>query len=118
MSVTNKTAVEEINAAFAANDIETFLSFCAEDVEWTIVGERSIQGKEEIRAWMGSMDIGPPQFTVDETIAESDSVVVHGSMIMVDDGKPASYSYCDIYRFRDGKVVKLTSFVVKTKEVV
>jgi ketosteroid isomerase-like protein len=31
------------------------------------------------------------------------------------DGKTVPYGYCDIYRFRDGKIVELNSFVIKTE---
>jgi len=29
------------------------------------------------------------------------------------DGKTGSYAYCDIYRFRDAKIVTLISFVME-----
>jgi ketosteroid isomerase-like protein len=31
------------------------------------------------------------------------------------EGKAVPYSYCDIYRFRGGKIVELRSFVTKTE---
>jgi uncharacterized protein len=31
------------------------------------------------------------------------------------DGKTIRYAYCDIYRFRDGKIVELNSFLIKTE---
>jgi uncharacterized protein len=120
MSVKNKEIVDKVNAAFAAGKFEDFLSFCADDVEWTIVGDRSVKGKEAVRQWMNSMaqeHPEPPQFTVaDPVIAEGDFVVARGDMKMKDkDGKIAPYSYCDIYRFRGGKIAELRSFVVKTE---
>jgi uncharacterized protein len=118
MAASNKEIVQKVNAAFASEDLEGFLSFCSDDVEWTIVGEKSIQGKEAIRKWMGSIDMEAPQFTVDEVIADADSVVAYGSMTMTEkDGKSVPYAYCDIYRFRDAMIVKLVSFVVKTETV-
>jgi uncharacterized protein len=37
-------------------------------------------------------------------------------MIMKEkDGKTVPYAYCDIYRFRDGKIAELNSFVIKTE---
>jgi uncharacterized protein len=116
MSAKNKEIVEKINAAFAENNMEGFLSFCADDVVWTIVGEKTVKGKDATRQWMASMDVGPPKFTVDNVIAEGDFVTAYGDMTMKDkDGKEASYSYCDIYRFRGDKIVELKSFVVKTE---
>jgi uncharacterized protein len=50
------------------------------------------------------------------SIADGDFVTTHGEMTMNDkDGKAVPYAYCDIYRFRDDKIVELTSFVTKTE---
>jgi len=118
MSAKSKEIVEKVNAAFAENDLEGFLAFCAEDVRWTMVGEKTVDGKEAIRQWLASMDIEPPEFTVVALIAEGDLVAAHGDMIMKDeDGKTVPYSYCDFYRFRGDKIVELRSFVIKTEAV-
>ena len=116
MSAKNKEIVEKVNASFAEGGVEGFLSHCADDVVWTMVGNQSTKGKNAIREWLASMDMEPPKFTVDNIIAEGDFAVAHGDMTMKDkDGKTAPYAYCDIYRFRDGTIVELNSFVVKTE---
>ncbi|HMS11176.1 MAG TPA: nuclear transport factor 2 family protein, partial [Pyrinomonadaceae bacterium] len=52
-----------------------------------------------------------------QTIASGDSVVCYGAMSMTDgDGKSSNWTYCDIYRFRDGKIAELRSFVVMDKK--
>lgn len=116
MSGNNKEIIEKVNAAFAEGSTEGFLSFCADDVEWTMVGDKTVRGKDAIRQWMASMPSEPPTFTVANVIAEGDFVTTHGDMTMKDkDGKVVPYSYCDIYRFRDGKIVELRAFVIKTE---
>jgi uncharacterized protein len=116
MSAKNKEVVEKVNASFAEGSMEGFLSFCADNVTWTMVGNKSVNGKNAIREWMASMDIEPPKFTVANIIAEGDFVTAYGDMTMKDkDGKTAPYAYCDIYRFRDGKIVELSSFVIKNE---
>ena len=45
MSSRNKEIVEKVNAAFAANDLEGFLALCADDVEWSMIGEKTCKGK-------------------------------------------------------------------------
>lgn len=118
MSQKNKEIVEKVNAAFAENNPEVFLSNCAEDVTWTMVGEKTNKGKKAIRDWLAEMkDMEPPKFTVDRTIAEGDSVVCCGDMTMKDkEGKNQPYSYCDIYRFENDKIAELTSYVIKTEQ--
>ncbi len=116
MSEKNKEIIGKVNAAFAAGSTEGFLSFCAEDVQWTMVGDKTVKGKDAIRKWMASMDSESPKFTVANVIAEGDFVTAYGDMTMKDkDGKTVPYSYCDIYRFRADKIVELSSFVVKTE---
>jgi ketosteroid isomerase-like protein len=117
MSEKNKEIVEKVNAAFAKGSTEGFLSFCAEDVEWTMVGDKTVKGKDAIRQWMASMgNMEPPKFTVANVIAEGDFVMACGDLTMKNkDGKAVPYSYCDIYRFRDGKIVELRAFVINTE---
>jgi ketosteroid isomerase-like protein len=42
MSDKNKAISEEANAAIVEGNNEGFLSFCADDMEWTFVGDKSI----------------------------------------------------------------------------
>lgn len=118
MSAKYKEIVEKVNAAFTENNPEGFLEVCADNVKWTMVGEKSVSGKAAISEWMAQMkEAEPPKFTVDTLIAEGDSVVCCGDMTMKDkDGKTGSYGYCDIYRFSGDKIAELRSFVVKTAE--
>ena len=116
MSSRNKEVVEKVNASFAANNLEGFLAQCAEDVEWTMVGEKTCKGKQAIREWIKSMPAEPPVFTVATLIAEGDLVMAQGDMTMNEtEQKAVPYSYCDIYRFRGDKISELKSFVIKTE---
>jgi uncharacterized protein len=116
MSATNKEIVQRVNASFAEGSAEGFLSFCANNVTWTIVGKRTVKGKEAIREWLASIDTEPPKFTVDNIIAESDFVTAYGDMTLKEkDGTTNPYAYCDIYRFRDGKIVELNSFLINAE---
>ena len=116
MSEQNKEIVSKINKAFEENKPEDFLGYCAEDIRWEMAGEGTHSGKESIRQFMSSMEgMEPPRFTVDATVAEGDHVVCFGNMAMKMEGEEGEYSYCDVYRFTDGKVSELRSYVVKKK---
>jgi ketosteroid isomerase-like protein len=116
MSAKNKKIIQKVNASFGENNVEGFLSFCAADIVWTIVGEKTVAGKDAIRQWLTSMDMEPPKFTVANVIGEGDFVTAYGDMTMKDkQGKTVPYSYCDIYKFRGGEIVELRSFVTKTE---
>ena len=110
-----KAIVNKVNEAFAVNNVEGFLDLCANDVVWTMVGDRTVKGKEEIRKWMASMTMDAPKFTVSDVIAEGDFAMAHGDMKMDEnDQKAVPYSYCDIYHFRGNEIDQLRSFVIKT----
>lgn len=117
MSTKNKQIVEKINDSFAKGNTEGFLENCADNVVWRMIGDKTFTGKNAIREFMASMEgTEPPKFTVDNTIAEGDSVVSYGDMTMTEKGKTTPYSYCDVYRFKGDKIAELTSYVVKTAE--
>ena len=116
MSEKNKAILEEGNAAIADGNNEGFLSFCADDTEWTFVGDKTLRGKEAVRQYMAMTYIEPPKFTVTHLIAEGDWVTVLGDITLTDeDGKAVDHSYCDVWRFRGGEIVELKAFVIKTK---
>jgi ketosteroid isomerase-like protein len=116
MSAKNKEIVNKVNESFAEGSIEGFLSFCTDDLVWTMIGKKSVRGKNAVREWLASMDVEPPKFTVDNVIAEGDFVTAYGDMTLKEkDGRTAPYAYCDIYRFRNGKITELNSFVIKTE---
>ena len=116
MAEKNKEIVAKADAAFADVDIEEFLALCVEDVKWTMVGDRTLTGKDNIREWMMSMNAAPPKISPANTIAEGDFITAYGDMTMTDKtGKVIPYSYCDIYRIRGNKIAELRSFVIKTE---
>ena len=116
MSEANKAILLKGNAAIAEGNHEGFLSLCAEDTEWTFVGDKTLKGKEAVRQWMATTYVEPPKFTVAHLIAEGDFLTVLGEITMKDEvGKPVHYSYCDVWRFHDGKIVELKAFVIQTE---
>ena len=112
MSDQNKATLELANAAIRAGDHEGFLSHCQEDLVWTTVGQDSLRGKSAVREWMLRNYIDPPRFTVAELIAEGDVVAALGTIHVEIDGVSAPHSYCDVWRFRQGKMAELRAFVV------
>lgn len=118
MSKNRKEIVEKINDAFTAGDTEGFLSHCSDDLMWTMVGDRTVKGKDAVRKFMAEMEgFEPPKFTVDSLMELGNTVVCYGDMSMKgEDGNVGKYSYCDIYDFTGDEVTGLRSFVVKHKE--
>jgi ketosteroid isomerase-like protein len=114
IDMNNKQILETANAAITKGDYEVFLSFCADDTVWTFVGEQTLRGKEAVRQYMAATYLEPPKFRVENLIAEGDFVTALGKIDLKDiAGNVTNYSYCDVWRFRDGKMTELTAFVVE-----
>lgn len=114
MSITNKQTLEQANAAISKGDSEGFLALCTEDTVWTFEGEQTLTGKAAVREWMKTAYKEPPKFKVQRMIAEDDYVAALGEITLKDEaGKAVEYSYCDVWRFRDGKLAELRAFVIE-----
>ena len=116
MSNAHKETLEKANAAISKGDFEGFLAFCTEDTEWRFEGDRTLRGKQAVREWMQETYKEPPSFKVDRMIAEGDSLAALGEITLMDQsGKATRNAYCDVWRFRDGKLAELRAFVVESK---
>src|SRR5690349_9303536 len=113
MSESNKAILERANAAIMKGDNEGFLSYCTEDTEWVFIGDTVLRGKDAVRRYMATAYLEPPRFMVENLIAEGEFLTAIGTITMKNEqGKMADYSYCDIWRFRDGKMAELKAFVI------
>ena len=111
----NKKILEKANAAITEGDFEGFLTLCTEDTVWTFEGDQTLRGKAAVRQWMKSTYREPPKFKVQRMIAEDDFVAALGEITLKDEaGKEVEHAYCDVWRFRDGKMAELRAFVVET----
>jgi uncharacterized protein len=113
MNLDNKAILEKANAAVTAGDNEGFLFFCTEDTKWEFVGEQTLLGKEAVRQYMAKTYTEPPKFSTSNVIAEGDFVMTMGKISLKNEnGIALNYNYCDVWRFRDGKMAELRAFVI------
>jgi uncharacterized protein len=114
--MTNKEILQKANAAISAGDHEGCLALCTEDTLWVFEGDMTLKGKAAVREWMKSAYKEPPKFTVHRMIAENDFLAAIGEITLKDDkGTPVQHSYCDVWRFRDGKMAELHAYVVESR---
>ena len=65
-----------------------------------------------------SQYIEPPQNDVENLIAENDYLTAIGKIaVMTENGKSITYSYCDVWKFRDGKMAELMAFVIEHEDL-
>jgi uncharacterized protein len=92
---------------------EEFLSFCEDDTVWTFVGEQTLTGKEEVRRYMEKVYVEPPKFDVETFISDGEYVTAVGKISMKDEhGEMIDYDYCDVWKFKNGKLSELKAFVI------
>lgn len=114
MSDQNKAILNKANAAILAKDHEKFLSYCTDDTQWHFLGDRTLKGKDAVRQWLDETYIEPPTFKVDNLIADGDYLAACGEITVKNkDGAVTRSSYCDVWRFRDGKLAELKAYVVE-----
>ena len=116
MTENNKIILIKANEAVSKGDYEGFLQYCTEDTKWMFVGDQVLKGKKAVRTWMLTQYIEPPKFDVKNLISENDYVTALGQITMINEkGASVQYCYCDVWKFRDGKMAELTAFVIEPK---
>lgn len=112
----NAEILHQANEFVKKGDYESFLAHCTQDTKWVFVGERILNGKDEVREYQKEFYLEPPVFTVEKTIEEGNYVTVTGEITLKDaKGIYTRYDYCDIWRFEKGKIAALKAFVIEKK---
>ena len=102
---------------FRRSDHAQILSCLTDDVEWILPGAFHLAGKEAFdREIENEAFVGPPVITVDRLIEENDVVVAEGSVrAQRRDGASLMLAMCDVFEMRDGKIKRLTSYILESK---
>lgn len=117
----NLAFIQEVNDAFARNDLAFLEANLADDIKWTMVGSPSIEGKAAVTNEFRNMGDGPgPELTIANIVDGGSSVAVEGTMTMVDDsGTTLEYAFCDVYGLNEqggGRIASITAYLVKLEE--
>ncbi|WP_129715636.1 nuclear transport factor 2 family protein [Pedobacter sp. SYP-B3415] len=111
--MTNKDLLHKANAAITAGNHEEFLTYCTDDTVWEFVGEQTLRGKEAVRRYINETYLEPPEFIVEDLIADGDLLTAVGEISLKEErGETRYYRYCDVWRLRDGKLHSLRAFVI------
>lgn len=111
----------KVNEASSNRDYDFFEDVLADDVVWTLDGEK-LQGKEAAVNYMkmktSELENGM-NLTIDFLLIDGAEAVVKGKMTFKSpSGEEKNYLYCDIYQMdnREEKIQNLTSFFIELKE--
>lgn len=112
--MSNKSILLEANKAVLKGDYEAYLAYCTEDTKWVFIGDQTLLGKEKVREYMKEVYLEPPVFNVELIMEEGDFVTVTGEISLKNKtGAYQHYMYCDVWRFRDGKMAGVKAYVIE-----
>ncbi len=112
-----KAVVETYIDGFRRSDHEQVLSCLTDDVLWEIHGHASIHGKAEFdKEIENDAFVGRPALAVTRMVEEDDVVVAEGAVhVMRRAGGLMHAVLCDVFLMREGRIRRLTSYVVEVK---
>jgi uncharacterized protein len=110
----NKQVVRDINRGFETGDDDLILSCLADDIVWHVPPYFTARGKDEFKTQIRSPDAdGPPAIELRHFVAEGSTVTVEGHVTNnFKNGSLFRGLFHNAYRLRDGKIFKMTSYVV------
>ena len=113
MTMTNR----EIAEAFSGHRFDDALSHFADAVEWELIGDETVSGRDRVAEWCAGITTELADTTTSfpsfVTIDGGDVVAVDSVSVYADpDGETSTVSSCDIYHFTDGKVTRVRSYTV------
>jgi hypothetical protein len=108
---------EQIAEAFSRHDFEASYPYLADDIRWNIVGERRVEGKENVISVCSESAEYLAGVTTDfrrfRKVITDDCVVVDSVAEYTDKGGEGSHvASCDLYDFTNGNVSEITSYTV------
>ena len=114
----NKQTVQKYMDAFGKTDHAAILSCLTDDIEWFIPGGFRITGKAAFdKEIENDAFVGSPIIKVTRMIEEEDVVVAEGSVRTTrKDGVVLNLLFCDVFEMREGKIKRLTSYLVEIKD--
>jgi uncharacterized protein len=115
----NKETIHNVIDAFDNNDVDAILGLVTDDVEWHMLGDQVISGKDQLKEFF-SKNAGMKLLssTKDHIIIEDDRAAVDGDVQCAGkNGEIADMYYCDVYELEKGKVKKIVSYTINKKKI-
>lgn len=112
-----KEKLRDFNIAFGKGDTPAIVSQLTDNIEWEMVGDKLITGKEAVAAELEKMKAyTATELTIDHIITHGRAASCNGSFVMENGEK---YAFCDVYEFdksgKTARIRRMISFVIKLK---
>lgn len=112
---TNKETVDIYIDGFNKSDHAQILDCLTQDVEWIIPGAFHGVGKAEFdKEIENDAFVGRPTVVISRLTEENDVVIAEGKVTGArKDGGKLNAVFCDVFEMQDGKIKRLTSYLVQ-----
>jgi len=113
MKTTNSQLQIKISEKFAEGNFEFAETYLADDIKWNILGENSITGKQQVLEVSKMLHLESfPTITIKNIVAEGNYVVIESTgEATTKKGTPYNQTYCDVFRFNEGKLEEVTTYL-------
>ena len=109
------TEIKKISAEFSKGNFPATYNHFADDIQWKFVGDKTLSGKDSVIAFCEKMmiEMASSKLNITNLVEENCCVAVEGNCHFTnEEGKAAAVEYCDVYRFEEGKIKTITSYLV------
>jgi hypothetical protein len=111
--------IKEIATAFSGGQFQITFQYLSENVNWNVVGDKIIDGKESVIDFCNQtakyFSEVTTDFKVGNIVVGDNSVAIDGKAVFKNkDNKKTYVSSCDLYLFDNGKLFQINSYCIKT----
>lgn len=102
-----------VSEAFAKGDLAAAEPHFAHDIRWNILGSEPVIGRQDVLdvSKMAQLE-SFPEITIGNVVAEGNFVVIESTgKATTKAGMPYHQRYCDVFRFEDGKLREITTYL-------
>lgn len=110
-----KQLLKNVTIAYAKGDLPSVLEQVTDDVIWSVVGDKHIQGKEQFANELerfGHKTV--TELHIEHIITHGKEATVNGVLTFKHDNR---YAFCDVYLFnssaKHAKIKEINSFVIR-----
>ncbi len=116
-----KQIIKEIALQFSSGKFENCYSYMTEKTQWNIIGEKILQGKENIIKFCAEtakyFSEVTTDFQISNIVAGESCVAIDGTAVFTNkDNKKTFVSSCDVYRFENDKLIQINFYCITTNK--
>jgi ketosteroid isomerase-like protein len=116
-----KVAIKQISEEFSNGNFKFCYDYLADNIVWDIVGDKIIQGKENVIGFCNKtaqyfLEV-TTTFSMHNIIVDGNCVAINGTAEFINqEGKLTHISSCDVYRFKNEQLLNITSYCIVTRK--